>query len=268
MEQIGAGRRIVRRNPHRIVGTISFPTLGNADREWESVVERDAYAIIGYCGEVVGINTQPFSFTYESGTGKKATYTPDAQILFKEGREILLEVKPAIFALADEEFERLSAIKRHCNLHGAGFDVLTDLEIQTNQVRLENIFLLRRFFSTMNLSEAAHLAEKILGDYGPQTVNQLTDISGGALSGQTIFSLIGDRRLSIDWGVPLTLNSKIWFSQTNPTNLSYGELRAEAETNRLVGESALGCGKEIQRVMALEKASRRPVLPPFAWGIG
>jgi hypothetical protein len=267
MKLVNAARRVVRRNPHRKVGTISFPTLGGTYGEWESVLERDAYMTIAYCRDVIGIDTQPITLEFENPNGGTFYYTPDSRIHLLDGRERLLEVKPAVFALRDDEFERLCLIKRQCLCNGDDFGLLTDTEIRVI-TRLKNVQLARTYTNASDVHTPAKVARELLSEHGAMTISHLAEISRLRLSRQNIFVLIAYRELSINWNEPLTIHSTVSLPNTAFEELTYAGLLANAEANRLLGEFALGNRKEDQRLLALAKAHRRPVLPPVTWGFG
>lgn len=269
MKSAKSKRRIVRRNPHRSVGLISFPDLGINDAEWESWLELDAYMLLGCCIDVLAINTQPFSFSYERPDGQLASYTPDACISLPNGRQALLEIKPAVFALEQDEFERLSAIKQRCIREDIDYVVLTDTDIRVNS-RIYNARLLRGYTNTSVHvpSTPFETIQALLKLHGALPIRTLVQLSKGVVAEQQIFLLIARHLLSIDWDVPLNLNSSVALPNTIFRKITYEQLLFEAETNRLVGSCALGHRQESQRVMALAKARRRPSVPPFTWGFG
>jgi hypothetical protein len=222
---------------------------------------------IAYCRDVIGIDTQPITLEFENHKGGTFKYTADARIHLRDGRYCLLEVKPAVFALQSDKFERFCLIKHQCRRNGNDFDVLTDTEIRVI-TRLQNVQLARTYTNASNLHTPAKVARELLGKHGAMSISHLAEISQFRLSRQDIFVLIAYRELSIDWNVPLTIQSTVSLPNTTFNELTYEGLLASAETNRLVGECALGRRKEDQRLLALAKARRRPTLPPVAWGIG
>lgn len=121
-------RKVVTRSPHREVGYLAGASVGEAEVEHESHLEKSFAVLAVVSGVVRGLESQPFKIIWTDPNGSEHLYTPDYRVTLTDGTEVIVELKPARFidkhrVLFDEAAKQLRAAD-------VPFFVLTDEHLQ------------------------------------------------------------------------------------------------------------------------------------------
>lgn len=88
-------RKVVTRSPHREVGYLAGASVGEAEVEHESHLEK-SFAVLAVVSSVVrGLESQPFKIIWTDPNGSEHLYTPDYRVTLTDGTEVIVELKPA-----------------------------------------------------------------------------------------------------------------------------------------------------------------------------
>lgn len=116
-------------------------------RLWsESLAEEDYKYLLDFDSQVDGFEEQPFCIQYVLD-GKTRYYTPDLLVVRKDGRRLVVEIKPAskIFTPKNNLLFRIAAAV--CAAEGYEFVVVT-VEMIRQQPRLNNVKALWKYART------------------------------------------------------------------------------------------------------------------------
>ncbi len=126
-------RRVVAQHPARIVGYIASWKTGQPT-PWESQLERDFAVLLDTDPEVSKFYAQPVQIRYDFGDGLCHRYTPDFEVLLRDGGRYFAEIKPTHPRTHEPDFGRLIAL---FNIKGEQLRVIRAPEIH-RQPRLSN----------------------------------------------------------------------------------------------------------------------------------
>lgn len=103
--------------------------------EYESCIERDLLLLAIHDPAVIGIRYQPNTIFYTDSTGKQRKYTPDIYLEFKDGKQLLIEIKPSeeVYNNSKNFEERWAAAREWADPRGIKFLVVTDSQIKTSR---------------------------------------------------------------------------------------------------------------------------------------
>ena len=101
--------------------------------EYESCIERDFLLLLIHSPSVLTIYHQYKTIHYMDKNGKDRRYTPDVYVEFRDGRRILVEIKPdeEVINKASKYDERWNAAREWAEAKGIAFMVLTETDIRT-----------------------------------------------------------------------------------------------------------------------------------------
>ena len=141
-------RKVVTRSGRHHRG--KFPSL-KLERmvHWESFLERDAILHFEYHPLVTSYQEQPSVELFYDEGGEVRTYYPDFRVEFDDGRDLLIEVKPASKLEKPDVKAKLDAVARRFEEQGRAFRVLTEADIRreplfSNLRRLHEVTRLAR----------------------------------------------------------------------------------------------------------------------------
>jgi len=130
-------RKVVHRSPSHTVRLLHLPHLQKEPVEADSALERDFVHIAALFSWTVSIAHQPFKLSWED-----ASYTPDFLVCFKDGSQLVVEVKPASHVAKYRTlFDRAAA---KLNGRQTPFLVVTDEHLRAES-RTANAMLIRRY---------------------------------------------------------------------------------------------------------------------------
>lgn len=152
-------RKVVTRSPHREVGIINPGWLLDHSVEHESHLERRFIMVALACPVVVDIVHQPLHIWL--GPDDTEKYTPDFLIRFRDGDELIVEVKPKVFV--GNQADKLAAATRKFHEMGKKFVVITDVQIDANGLGARAVLLMRYARMQFSDQEAADCM-RILND--------------------------------------------------------------------------------------------------------
>lgn len=132
-------RTVSNRGRRNVIGY--FPSLKMRRMvQFESTLERDFIYLLDFVPQVVSFEEQPLVVEYEH-EGKTRSYTPDFQVMFANGRMVLLECKPQCFVGKEANQRKFQAAEAWCGRRGWLFQVVTEEPLRTG-CRLQNVKLL------------------------------------------------------------------------------------------------------------------------------
>lgn len=182
---------------------------------YEHLLEADACVLFEMSPQIAAYHEQPTRISFPDGD-RTRLYTPDYQLELTDGRQFLVEIKPARRLAAPEIRDKFDRIEEHMHRLGLSFIVLTD-ELIRKQPRLTN---LRRLRYDAPLSavdyDAIRRSLRTVSHSGIVTLGQLIEL----LDSSTVVDLLMrghatcplDRPLSHDTPVNISLESKHeWF---------------------------------------------------------
>ncbi len=108
---------------------------------YEHLLEADACVLFEMSPQIASYREQPIRISFPDGD-RSRLYTPDYQLELKDGRQFLVEIKPARRLAAPEIRAKFDHIEEHMHRLGLPFLVLTD-EVIRAQPRLTNLRRLR-----------------------------------------------------------------------------------------------------------------------------
>lgn len=133
-------RKVVTRNPHREVGVVNAGWLLDHPVEHESHLERRFVISALACPVVKDIVHQPIELKLMNGK-KEEIYTPDFKIVFSDGGDLIVEVKPKVFIAKHEaKFKRA---EERLLADGYRFLVITDEMIDGQALAARALLLMR-----------------------------------------------------------------------------------------------------------------------------
>lgn len=196
-------RKIVSGSPHREVGVINPRWLLDHPVHHESHLERRFVMSALACPIIRDVVHQPITVELEAETG--ARYTPDFRLDYKDGDCTYIEVKPEVFLHKHEE--RLKAAKQYFSSKGEKFLVVTDTQIDKDELGKKAILLMRyaRMQFSENetqacLKEFAHYTEKYV---------EFKDLLASGLSDTLIWSMVARHELRIPPGIEMNMETPV-----------------------------------------------------------
>ncbi|UXH77914.1 Tn7 transposase TnsA N-terminal domain-containing protein [Roseateles amylovorans] len=124
-------RTVIHRSPHRKVGAIHAPWFQPEPIHYESDLERGAVEVMLLMPMARQIRHQPMTLNYELDGGLHR-YTPDFQVTFVDGQEIVVEVKAERFV--DEHRGKFDRCASQLLSGGIDFFVCTDLSLDDERI--------------------------------------------------------------------------------------------------------------------------------------
>lgn len=93
--------------------------------EFESFAERKVLMMLDSCSFVKEIKTQSLIIPFKSNSNHYKYY-PDIQVLTKDGRVILIEVKPLFYMMSKDSIFKYKLLKDYANKYGFGYAFMDD----------------------------------------------------------------------------------------------------------------------------------------------
>ncbi|MDR9748544.1 TnsA endonuclease N-terminal domain-containing protein [Paenibacillus taichungensis] len=109
---------------------------------WDSFLERDYIRLADFDQDVHELYHQPLCIHYMQN-GKRLRYFPDFKVILKNGKTLIVEVKP--FELLDDPKNQIKfeVGRRYCEEKGWLYQVFTEREIRPGELQ-QNLSILRR----------------------------------------------------------------------------------------------------------------------------
>nr|MDO8117532.1 TnsA endonuclease N-terminal domain-containing protein [Candidatus Sigynarchaeota archaeon] len=131
MEDLDSSRKIPR---SRRANTGFFPSkkVKSGIVDYESRIERDFYILLNHDPSVVQFQHQPEIIEWTDSKGKHHEYTTDVLVIMKDGKRILVEIKPEdeIESIIDQFKEAWIAADTAAKQRGCEFLIITDKMIR------------------------------------------------------------------------------------------------------------------------------------------
>jgi hypothetical protein len=181
-------RKVVQRSPAHTVRLLHLPHLQDSPVEAESSLERDFVQIAALFSFIESIEHQPFRLVWDD-----ATYTPDFLIRFKDGSQLVVEVKPS--AKVDKYRTLFDRASEKLKGHKLLFMVATDTQLQAGQ-RVANAMLIRRYAKTTFAESACDSAIKLV-DAHTDGISFTELCSKTSISHELILHLVARRLLAL-----------------------------------------------------------------------
>ncbi len=140
--------KVVTRSPHRSVGLVPCSWLQADPIEYESQLEYKFIKKLILTPNVISITSQPFQILY--GEDDSCSYTPDFLVNFRNGRALVIEVKPCKFI--EKQRNLFDVINEILRQRGFTFCIVTEQEIDVDDSQEEIGLLLRYAKGTINQS--------------------------------------------------------------------------------------------------------------------
>lgn len=185
-----AGRNLNSRSPHRRVGYISCPWFQSEQIQYESLLEMNFARIALLCPHLTNIASQPFKLNI----GEDVFYTPDFQLTFRDGKKLIIEVKPTVFV--SKHSEKLRQAETVLKQHNFGFLLVTDEQIYRDGRNERASTYIRYARSQYPSSEINRLKKLIFKVEYPLSIHSLKVQTG--ISQAQLLHLIGIRHLSLE----------------------------------------------------------------------
>jgi hypothetical protein len=181
-------RKVVRRSPSHTVRLLHLPHLQKEPVEADSALERDFVHIAALFSSTVSITHQPFKLVWED-----ASYTPDFLVCFKDGSQLVVEVKPVPHVEKYRPlFDRAAA---KLNGRQTPFLVVTDQHLRTES-RTANALLIRRYAKTSFPADDCERAlQRVNESTAGISVAELCSIAG--VCRELILHLVAWHRLAL-----------------------------------------------------------------------
>jgi hypothetical protein len=144
----------------RVIGELPSRKNGGTVA-WESQLERDLFVWLEFRGDVVSYRCQPRRFDIWID-GRKAVYTPDAEVVLDDGRIHYEEAKTAEAARHSTWLAREQAAAEALSLLGYGFNVLTEKELRPGH-RAHNLRVLYSYADAPRIEQASAEIPRIVG---------------------------------------------------------------------------------------------------------
>lgn len=135
-----ADRKVIQRSPPHTVRLLHFPNLQTEPVEADSALERDFVQTAALFPFTQHIQHQPFKLKWED-----ASYTPDFLLRFRDGTQLVVEVKPQ--TKLDKYRPLFDRAAAKLNEHGLPFSVALDTQIHKSE-RAANALEVRRYGKT------------------------------------------------------------------------------------------------------------------------
>ncbi|UCU99254.1 TnsA endonuclease N-terminal domain-containing protein [Acidovorax radicis] len=198
-------RKVVTRSGKRFRGKFPSQKLGRMVH-WESLLERDAIFHFEYHPLVLSYQEQPSIEIYYDENGEQHRYFPDFCLIFRDGSELYIEVKPKCDLQTPEVRNKLQAVAKRFAEQGRRFHVMDEDTIR-RQPLLENLRALHT--SSKRAARAIpnlELVKTLTG--GPcWKLAQLRDQLQGI---HKVLRLVQSNHLQIDLEQPLSDDSDVW----------------------------------------------------------
>lgn len=178
--------------------------LSGISRHAESQNELKGFQIIVATARADMWQEQPFTMEYRFN-GAKHRYTPDILLVWDKYREVV-EIKDDLEASLPENQKRFALIQELLSEEGYSFRVWRRSEIIA-EPRLRNVGIVLRYRCIKVSREEQEAVRRIFSHTPRSTLRRFRE--GGERNVQSIFRLILDGSLHINWWEPLTLDSGV-----------------------------------------------------------
>lgn len=196
-------REPVSRSKRGVQGKVADVVSGRS-RHAESLTELQAFRVLLATAQADAWQEQPLVLHYRQG-GKRRRYTPDLLVLWGVRREVV-EIKPDDEADLPENQARFELIRELLAEHGYHFRVWKGSEIRS-EPRLTNAGLVLRYRSVEVPAAEHERIRRAFSSMAQSRLRTLCETPGIAI--QSVFRLVLEGALHIDWWEPLTLDSRV-----------------------------------------------------------
>ncbi len=184
---------------------------------FESALERDFATVLEFSADVESYETQPVRVDYRASSGRRTSGYPDFLVKFRPGGgpPLLCDIK-----YRSELFARWKALKPRLKAarlfaRDQGWDYCLKTEVEIRGTFLENARFLLPFARCAADPVHTEILIKMLAQLETTTVQGLLvaccqDEWNRAVLIPTLWCLVGQRGIGIDFDQPVGLNSVIW----------------------------------------------------------
>ena len=185
----------------------------------ESNLEKDFIYILKFDPGVVSVTHQPLEIPY-SLDGKKKIYVPDFFVKYKDGSQVIFEVKYGSYL---EKYEKelspkFSAARKYAKVLGMKFKVITDTDIRTDYKT--SIIFLDQFRSdvvdlelTQRILDGLQLKKECSGNELLTWISSDDDDYNRLI--RPFWVLVFNQRICCNLFEAMTLNSQFWLPSAN-----------------------------------------------------
>ncbi|MEO8390675.1 TnsA endonuclease N-terminal domain-containing protein [Polaromonas sp.] len=190
-------RKVVTRAPAREVGAVNAAWLLEQPVEHESHLEKRFIMIALSCPVVTHIVHQPMTMELIYGPNERAKYTPDFKVRFRDGDQIIVEVKPEVFI--SENKRTLEAAKKQLAGEGTRYAVFTDKQIDANGLAARALLLMR--YGRLWLSDDDALECKRLLEDECAGSARVSSLMARGVSESLIWNMVARHQLRVPAGL-------------------------------------------------------------------
>lgn len=136
-EQFSKLKQMREVNPDNNTGMVYLPRL-NKEFEYESFSEKNVLEMLDQNEDIVDIKVQSLVISYTLHN-KTYNYYPDFQLLFKDGRMAIIEIKN-IYSMGEHIVrEKYKALKAFCEKYGIGYLMIDDRMNNYEAIKENNV---------------------------------------------------------------------------------------------------------------------------------
>ena len=198
-------------------------SLKSVSQHVESTLEADFLMLLDFENEVDSFETQPCTILYKGSEGENRRYTPDVLVHYRNGSQILYEVKHRgdLFENWKKLKPKFKAAIQYAKANNMKFKIITEKEVRTTY--LSNLKFLARYIrhgsTDIGNAELIKNKLKLLKSSTPNELIQslcLSKINQGKmlynLWSLVALSIMNIECIGIDLTIPITMNSRIWWT--------------------------------------------------------
>jgi hypothetical protein len=200
-------RRVVTPSKGRVVGRM-YSCKSQKLVPWESQLERDAMLLLDLTPEVVGYESQPMWLLYSWG-GKERLYYPDILLETAHGEKVV-EIKPADKLLEHGVLSRFAAIRSVLEEKGYAFEIWTEEQIYA-QPRWSNVLMLQHYRLLGGITYSLLSVAEVFAGKQRATIGKLAQRLSADGAMEAVLPYIAGGILCVDYNVPITPASEVWF---------------------------------------------------------
>lgn len=196
-------RKVVTRSGLHIRGHFPSYKLGRMV-SWESQLERKCIWHLEYSPAVCSYEEQPVELLFCDDAGKEHRAVPDFGVQLRDGRRLLIEVKPAAKLLRSELRDRLARVAAAAIAKGYEYKIVTDQDLNSEPLLTNLQDLLRHRPPRCDFAYYQSMLSKL--PKSELTVEAVADLVGGIAALRRMQAL---HLVTIDLRVPFAPELKV-----------------------------------------------------------
>lgn len=203
-------RKVVTRSGKRFRGKSPSAKLGRMVH-WESLLERDAILHLEYHPLVISYQEQPSVEVYYDAVGAAHRYVPDFLVVFSDGAELCIEVKPSRQLKKQEIRNKLGAVAVRFEELGREFRVWTE-DLIRREPLFSNLKALKRGTKTASALKSSLGFDRLVSEGSDWTFSEVMRAVG---SPRDVLGLLRVGRLHADLESRLIEDTNFWLPGSN-----------------------------------------------------